>query len=81
MSLLWLASAYAKHDHALVQGVMTIDLGDHGTYVINKQAPNKQIWLSSPVSGPIRCANNPSAQSILSMSLTAQHSMLHATQM
>lgn len=22
---------------------------DIGTYVINKQAPNKQIWLSSPV--------------------------------
>uniref|UniRef100_A0A2K6USQ4 Frataxin, mitochondrial n=1 Tax=Saimiri boliviensis boliviensis TaxID=39432 RepID=A0A2K6USQ4_SAIBB len=23
-----------------------------GTYVINKQTPNKQIWLSSPSSGP-----------------------------
>jgi frataxin-like iron-binding protein CyaY len=23
-------------------------LGDHGTYVINKQTPNRQIWLSSP---------------------------------
>lgn len=22
---------------------------DIGTYVINKQTPNKQIWLSSPV--------------------------------
>uniref|UniRef100_A0A4W5KXX6 Frataxin n=1 Tax=Hucho hucho TaxID=62062 RepID=A0A4W5KXX6_9TELE len=28
--------------------------GDHGTYVINKQTPNKQIWLSSPTSGPKR---------------------------
>lgn len=26
----------------------------HGTYVINKQPPNKQIWLSSPLSGPKR---------------------------
>jgi len=26
----------------------------NGTYVINKQPPNKQIWLSSPVSGPKR---------------------------
>lgn len=26
----------------------------HGTYVINKQPPNKQIWLSSPISGPKR---------------------------
>lgn len=25
-----------------------------GTYVINKQTPNKQIWLSSPRSGPKR---------------------------
>jgi frataxin len=24
------------------------------TYVLNKQPPNKQIWLSSPVSGPKR---------------------------
>ena len=28
---------------------MTLDLGQHGTYVINKQPPNKQIWLSSPI--------------------------------
>jgi len=31
-------------------GVMTIRMGnDRGTYVINKQPPNKQIWLSSPL--------------------------------
>ncbi|KAI0307589.1 Frataxin-like domain-containing protein [Multifurca ochricompacta] len=35
-------------------GVLTLDLGQHGTYVINKQPPNKQIWLSSPLSGPKR---------------------------
>ena len=29
-------------------GVLTLDAGDAGTYVINKQPPNKQIWLSSP---------------------------------
>ncbi|KAJ1979248.1 Mitochondrial matrix iron chaperone [Dimargaris xerosporica] len=29
-------------------------VGAHGTYVINKQPPNKQIWLSSPYSGPKR---------------------------
>jgi len=29
---------------------MTINFGQaHGTYVINKQPPNKQIWLSSPI--------------------------------
>lgn len=26
----------------------------YGTYVINRQSPNKQIWLSSPTSGPKR---------------------------
>jgi frataxin len=25
-----------------------------GTYVLNKQPPNRQIWISSPVSGPKR---------------------------
>ncbi len=36
-------------------GVLTLALGpDHGTYVINKQPPNKQIWLSSPKTGPKR---------------------------
>jgi frataxin len=35
-------------------GVLTLKLGSNGTYVINKQPPNKQIWLSSPRSGPKR---------------------------
>jgi frataxin len=36
-------------------GVLTLTLGPHiGTYVINKQPPNKQIWLSSPKTGPKR---------------------------
>ncbi|ONK61118.1 uncharacterized protein A4U43_C08F26430 [Asparagus officinalis] len=34
--------------------VLTLKLGNMGTYVINKQTPNRQIWLSSPVSGPSR---------------------------
>lgn len=34
---------------------MTIQFGDpYGTYVINRQSPNEQIWLSSPTSGPKR---------------------------
>ncbi|KAI0457290.1 mitochondrial chaperone Frataxin [Xylaria acuta] len=35
-------------------GVMNLTINDIGTYVINKQPPNKQIWLSSPSSGPKR---------------------------
>ncbi|MCO5575683.1 hypothetical protein L7F22_029487 [Adiantum nelumboides] len=34
------------------EGVLTIKLGPSGTYVINKQTPNRQIWLSSPVRTP-----------------------------
>ncbi|KAF8414022.1 hypothetical protein HHK36_002021 [Tetracentron sinense] len=34
--------------------VLTLKLGNLGTYVLNKQTPNRQIWLSSPVSGPSR---------------------------
>ncbi|XP_016069754.1 PREDICTED: phosphatidylinositol 4-phosphate 5-kinase type-1 beta [Miniopterus natalensis] len=43
------------YDVSFGSGVLTIKLGgDLGTYVINKQTPNKQIWLSSPSSGPKR---------------------------
>jgi len=34
-------------------GVLSIGM-PAGTYVINKQPPSKQIWLSSPESGPKR---------------------------
>lgn len=33
---------------------MTIEVQNKGSYVLNKQPPNKQIWLSSPISGPKR---------------------------
>lgn len=39
----------ASIEQFLQSGVLTIHLGDRGTYVINKQPPNKQIWLSSPI--------------------------------
>ncbi|KAL6717391.1 Mitochondrial matrix iron chaperone [Lecanora helva] len=35
-------------------GVLTLTFPPNGTYVLNKQPPNRQIWLSSPVSGPKR---------------------------
>lgn len=35
-------------------GVLNVTIGEHGTFVLNKQAPNLQMWLSSPVSGPLR---------------------------
>ena len=44
----------SNFDIVLSQGVLTAKCGSHGTFVINKQGPNKQIWLSSPFSGPKR---------------------------
>ncbi|CAI4059378.1 hypothetical protein SUVZ_04G1240 [Saccharomyces uvarum] len=41
-------------DVELSHGVMTLEVPAFGTYVINKQPPNKQIWLASPLSGPDR---------------------------
>lgn len=31
------------------QGVLKIDLGEDGTWVINRQIPNRQLWWSSPI--------------------------------
>ena len=39
---------------ALQQGVITAVMGPHGTWVINKQTPNRQLWWSSPSTGPRR---------------------------
>uniref|UniRef100_A0A0B7B3G9 ferroxidase n=1 Tax=Arion vulgaris TaxID=1028688 RepID=A0A0B7B3G9_9EUPU len=48
-------SCNKDYDCTYGNGVLTIYIGGaEGTYVINKQSPNKQIWLSSPVSGPKR---------------------------
>ena len=35
-------------------GVLNVVMRDDRAYVVNKQAPNMQIWLSSPISGPQR---------------------------
>lgn len=44
-----------EYDVSFSNGVLNLKLGpEHGTYVINKQTPNLQIWLSSPISGPKR---------------------------
>lgn len=45
---------FPQIDIELTQGVMTLTVAPGKTYVINKQPPNKQIWLSSPISGPKR---------------------------
>ena len=46
-------------DVDLQGGILTIELADGGQYVINKHAPNQQIWLSSPASGASHFAHQP----------------------
>jgi frataxin len=40
----------AHADAELQGGVLTVE-GNDGTWLINKHAPTRQIWLSSPQSG------------------------------
>lgn len=49
-----LAETFPQIDAELSSGVMTLSIAEDKTYVINRQPPNKQIWLSSPISGPKR---------------------------
>lgn len=37
-------------DAELQGGILTVE-GEAGTWIVNKHAPTRQIWLSSPVSG------------------------------
>jgi frataxin len=38
-------------DVELEGGILTVELPGGGEYVLNKHAPLKQLWLSSPISG------------------------------
>jgi len=40
---------YFLYDFPFQNDVLTVKLGDLGTYVLNKQTPNRQLWLSSPL--------------------------------
>ncbi|KAI5856110.1 hypothetical protein BZA05DRAFT_390661 [Tricharina praecox] len=48
-----LAEAQEGYDLEYSAGVMSFS-SPKGVFVINKQPPNRQIWLSSPVSGPLQ---------------------------
>jgi frataxin len=48
-------------DVDLEGGILSITLPDGGTYLINKHAPNREIWLSSPKSGAWHFRHDPEA--------------------
>jgi len=52
----------SSFDVVETDGVLTVHMGDLGTYVINKQTPNRQLWWSSPISGPKRYAYDPESK-------------------
>ena len=49
-----LEDAVPGADVTTSSGVLSLSLGARGTYVINQQAPARQIGWSSPVTGPRR---------------------------
>eukprot|EP00529_Nitzschia_sp_RCC80_P032988 CAMPEP_0113470368 /NCGR_PEP_ID=MMETSP0014_2-20120614/16405_1 /TAXON_ID=2857 /ORGANISM="Nitzschia sp." /LENGTH=130 /DNA_ID=CAMNT_0000362927 /DNA_START=548 /DNA_END=936 /DNA_ORIENTATION=- /assembly_acc=CAM_ASM_000159 len=54
--VLSIPQAQVKDEFEVVysNGVLTMVFPPHGTWVLNKQTPNRQIWWSSPISGPRR---------------------------
>jgi frataxin len=38
-------------DIEMTGGILQVELPDGSAYVINKHAPNREIWMSSPTSG------------------------------
>jgi frataxin len=52
-----------ENDISYAAGVLTISFPSIGTWVLNKQTPNQQIWWSSPISGPKRFQYVPQYQS------------------
>ena len=57
-----LEEAIGAHADAELQGgVLTVEAGA-GTWVVNKHAPTRQIWLSSPKSGAKHYAYDPDSR-------------------
>jgi len=46
-----LEAALDDADVEFREGILTVELADGRQYVLNKHAPNRELWLSSPVSG------------------------------
>lgn len=54
-----LDSTSIEYEITNASGVLTMVLPPNGTWVINKQSPNQQLWWSSPLSGPKRFEYDP----------------------
>jgi frataxin len=57
-------------------GILTVQLPDGGTYLLNKHAPNREIWMSSPKSGAWHFRHDPEAGWISTRPAGAAHPAL-----
>jgi frataxin len=58
-------------------GILTIGLPDGGQYLVNKHAPNREIWLSSPKSGAWHFRHDPEAGWISTRVVDDARPLLH----
>jgi frataxin len=58
-------------------GILSISLPGGGTYLINKHAPNREIWLSSPKSGAWHFRHDPEAGWISTREVDGARPQLH----
>lgn len=49
-------------DVDMQNGILTLESEDGRQFVINKHGPNKQIWMSSPVSGAAHFDYDPDSE-------------------
>lgn len=64
-------------DVDLEGGILSIGLPGGGTYLVNKHAPNREIWLSSPKSGAWHFRHNPEAGWISTREVDGTRPQLH----
>ncbi len=53
-------------DAEVVNGILTIELESGAKYLLNRHGPNRELWLSSPVSGAWHFAWDPAAKAWVS---------------
>ena len=58
-------------------GILHIELESGGKYVINKHGPNREIWLSSPISGAWHFAKDDNVGWRSTRAVEGAHNKLH----
>jgi frataxin len=64
-------------DVDLEGGILSVVLPGGGTYLLNKHAPNREIWLSSPKSGAWHFRHDPEAGWISTREVDGERPLLH----